>query len=255
MAKRPKRIDFTPEEVESLLQRIESQTLEISDFPLLADLLRAMVWMEGSLREKSLSIARLRAVFGIKTESARKLRKLLDPEKKAKGGVGSSDNGDAAENEQGEKASNDPAKGHGHRPASDYQEAEIIQVAHEALLKGSICPACGKGKLFNLSAGTVLRIVGQPWLNVRIYKSERLRCPNCQKVFTAKLPEELYTESRVDKTAKAIVSILKYRVLLVSVRDFETNLGNMGEQMIQSEGSLLHANPLNVGEDKSPPMA
>jgi hypothetical protein len=46
---------------------------------------------------------------------------------------------------------------------------------------------------------------------VHIYKPERLRCPICQKVFTAKLPEELYTEARADKGAKAVVSILKYR--------------------------------------------
>jgi hypothetical protein len=102
-------------------------------------------------------------------------------------------------------------KGHGHRPSSDYQQAEIIKVAHENLKKGSICPDCKKGKLFNLTPGTVIRIVGQPWLNIQLYKPERLRCPVCQKIFTAKLSEELYTESRADKTAKAIVSILKYR--------------------------------------------
>ncbi len=60
MTKRPKRLDFTAEEIETLIERIENQTLEAKDFPLLADLVRAMVWMEGSLREKSLSIVRLR---------------------------------------------------------------------------------------------------------------------------------------------------------------------------------------------------
>ena len=74
-----------------------------------------------------------------------------------------------------------------------------------------VCPNCGRGKLFNLSAGTVVRIIGSPWLKVEIYKPERLRCPVCQTIFTATLPEELYKESRVDKSAKAIVSILKYR--------------------------------------------
>jgi hypothetical protein len=65
--KRPKRLDFTPEEVEALIARIENQCLLQDDFPLLADSLRAMVWMESSLKEKSLSIARLKAIFGIKT--------------------------------------------------------------------------------------------------------------------------------------------------------------------------------------------
>lgn len=47
MVKRPKRLDFTAEEVEFLIDRIETQSLEVDDFPLLADLVRAMVWMEG----------------------------------------------------------------------------------------------------------------------------------------------------------------------------------------------------------------
>lgn len=46
-------------------------------FPLLADVLRAMVWMEGALKEKNLSITRLKAIFGIKTEKAAKLAALL----------------------------------------------------------------------------------------------------------------------------------------------------------------------------------
>ena len=58
---------------------------------------------------------------------------------------------------------------------------------------------------------TVLRIVGQPWLQVEIYQPERLRCAVCGKVFNANLPPEVATESRVDSSAKAIVSLLKYR--------------------------------------------
>lgn len=229
MKKRPKRLDFTAEEIETLIERVENQSLEANDFPLLADLIRAMVWMEGSLREKSLNITRLKAIFGIKTESAKRLKGLLQP---ANRGSDSSTNGDkdaSGSHSDGDKnLSNEPAKGHGHRPASDYQEAQLIKVAHEAFKKGSTCPACSKGKLFNLAPGTVLHVVGQPWLNVSIYKPERLRCPTCGQIFTAKLPAELYTESRIDKTAKAIVSILKYRGGMPFYRQeqIQTILGN-----------------------------
>jgi len=57
----------------------------------------------------------------------------------------------------------------------------------------------------------VLRIVGAPWLRVEIYRPERLRCSLCGKIFTAILPSELATGSRADSSAKAIVSLLKYR--------------------------------------------
>ena len=242
--KRPKRLDFTAEEIETLIMRVESQQLVSDDFPLLADLVRAMVWMGDSLREKSLSIARLKAVFGIKTESAKRLKALLGLPALGENDGGSSEgnrnvppsedtlkDGDEDKSECDENShteNNESAKGHGHHPSSDYQEAELIRIAHESIKKGAICPECGKGKLFNLTPGTVIRIVGQPWLNVQIYKPERLRCPICQKVFTAKLPEELYTESRVDKSAKAIVSILKYRggVPFYRQEQIQTILGN-----------------------------
>jgi transposase len=209
--KRPKRLDFTPEEVEALIARIENQCLLQDDFPLLADILRAMIWMESSLKEKSLSIARLKAVFGIKTESAKKLAKLLINHSSGNSSLSTENKTESPDEEPKEMGSDSSNKGHGHRPSSDYTEARIIPIAHEILKKGMLCPDCGKGKLFNLSPGTVLRITGQPWLNVEIYKRERLRCPVCQKIFTATGPMELYTEGRCDKTAKAIVSIMKYR--------------------------------------------
>ena len=246
--KKPKRIDITTEQVESLIHRIESQQLTADDFPLLADVLRAMVWLESSLKEKTLSIARLKAIFGIKTESAKKLAKLLEqtsanensesstepPEDDNKTITPSSnssmlnDADDLKDNENTSTEENKPPKGHGHRPSSDYKEAKITEIAHQTLKKADICPACNKGKLFNLTPGTVLRITGQPWLNVDIYKPERLRCALCQQIFTSKLPPELYKESRVDNAAKAIVSILKYRggVPFYRQEQIQTILGN-----------------------------
>jgi transposase len=233
--KRPKRLDFTPEQVEALIVRIENQQLHADDFPLLADILRAMIWMEGSLKEKSLSIKRLQTIFGVKTESAKKLAKLLQQTSKEEcentaddtsSDVPSSDtmqlqSDNAVEkDDETEKDSKKkkPSKGHGHRPASDYEEAKIIGIAHETLKKGSFCPKCCKGKLYSLSPGTVLRITGQPWLNVEIYKPERLRCSVCQEIFTAKLPEDLYKGSRVDKTGNCIDYEISRRGPLLSTR-------------------------------------
>jgi hypothetical protein len=73
---KPGRLDFTPEQIEALLGRIENKCLEGADYPLLADLIKAIVWMNLSLQEKELTIRRLRAVFGIKTETAKKLLNL-----------------------------------------------------------------------------------------------------------------------------------------------------------------------------------
>ncbi|MCB1113074.1 MAG: IS66 family transposase [Chlamydiia bacterium] len=193
----PGRLDFTPEQIETLLNRIEQECLEKEDYPILGDLIRAIVWMNLSLQEKDLTIRRLRSVFGIKTETAEKLLKVAG--------------GDTKSKEPKKKKKDAEKGGHGHKPTSDYTEANIVEVAHQSLKKGDQCPDCLKGKLFQLKPGSVIRIKGQPWLQVEIYKPERLRCSLCGKVFTATLPLEKVFGSRADSTAKAIVSLLKYR--------------------------------------------
>lgn len=224
--KTPGRLDFTAEEVDTLVERLNNQCLMEGDYSLLTEILRAMVWLSFSLQEKDLTIKRLRSIFGVKTESAKKLLELAQGN--ASGGEGDSQEGtddkqsnkddpkDNPEDAPGKDNSEDTPekkgpKNHGHKPSSDYTQANIIAVTHQGLKKGDSCPACLKGKLFQLKPGTVLRIVGQPWLKVEIYKPERLRCSLCGKVFTANLPSELHTGSRADDSAKAIVTLLKYR--------------------------------------------
>jgi transposase len=195
----PHQLDFTTEEIEELIARLEEKSLREKDYPLLIELIKGLVWMSLSLQEKTLSIKRLRAIFGIKTETAAKLLDLVNKGKVPK------------KKTEESKNPKEKKKGNGHRSSSEYTEAKTIKVAHQTLKRGDLCPECKKGKLFNLSPGNVLRIVGTPWLQVEIYKPERLRCSLCSKIFKATLPEEVMTGSRSDKTAKAIVSFLKYR--------------------------------------------
>jgi transposase len=226
LMKAPTHLDFSPEQIEALIERLDKQALAKEDYPVLTNLIKAIVWMNFSLQEKRLSIQRLRSIFGIKTESAKNLAKFMAQAQAAEDETSTAasnkteeqsaapdQNGEPAEDPNASTKKNPPeTKGkHGHRPASDYTQAKIIDVAHEFMKKGSPCPSCDKGKLFNLSPGTVLRIVGQPWLQVEIYRPERLRCAVCGKVFTATLPPEVVTQSRADSSAKAIVSLLKYR--------------------------------------------
>ncbi|WP_194848142.1 IS66 family transposase [Candidatus Neptunochlamydia vexilliferae] len=204
--KAPKQISLEPEKIEELIDRLEKKSLNEDDYPLLIELIKGMVWLNLSLKEKKLSIKRLRAVFGIKTETASKLLDFLEKNDPKQSDAKSSDpDGNPTEKKKKKKG------GSGHRPASDYTEARIIKIAHETLKKGDLCPDCKQGKLFNLSPGTVLQIVGAPHLQVEIYKPERLRCSLCGKTFTARLPQEIMNGTRGDRTAKAIVSLMKYR--------------------------------------------
>lgn len=241
--KSPKRLDFSPEQIETLIERLNGESLTKEDYPILANLIKAIVWMNFSLQEKQLSIHRLRAVFGIKTESAKNLAKFIKEQEAEESRSAQNteqcseasewdtkseenDNQSAAPDQEPAsdtefKGSNpgtpDPSspektkKGHGHRSSSGYTEAKNIPVPHKTLQKGDPCPSCGKGKLFNLSPGVVLHITGQPWLQVDIYNPERLRCSVCGQIFTATLPQEIMITSRADSSAKAMVSLLKYR--------------------------------------------
>lgn len=220
--KAPNRLNFTPEEIDQLISRLNNKCIKDEDYSLLTDILRAMIWLSFSLQEKELSINRLRKIFGIKTESAKKLLELAHGKSLEQNNIVDASKDNHLENEgensapdkdssAKEKPPKDKPKGHGHRPSTDYSQAKVIDVVHQALKKGDACPDCLKGRLFQLKPGTVIRIVGQPWLQVEIYRPERFRCSHCGKVFTAVLSTEITTGSRADSSAKAIVTLLKYR--------------------------------------------
>lgn len=208
--KTPNRLDFTPEEIEALVHRLDNKCLLNNDYELLTEVLRAMIWLSFSLQEKELSIKRLRSIFGIKTESAKKLLELAHGKATENQDLADSnleENGSRSESKESNRA--DKKKNHGHRPSSDYTQASVIDIPHQSLKKGDSCPECLKGRLFQLKSGTIIRIIGQPWLQVEIHKPERLRCSLCGKIFTATSPSD--AGSRADHSAKAIVTLLKYR--------------------------------------------
>ena len=214
MTVKPKNeINLTDEEISDLLDRLENHSLKEDDYQILIKLIKTLLWLNQSLKDKNLTIRRLRSMFNIKTETAERLFGLggrgkppKNPSDNAKDSS-SSDKDNASDSD----SENETPKGHGHRAASEYQNAKITLVAHETLKKGSLCPDCQKGKLFQLSPGTVLHIVGAPCLQMEIYKPERLRCSLCGKIFKAVLPEDLMKGSRAGDSAKVIVSLLKYR--------------------------------------------
>lgn len=101
-------------------------------------------------------------------------------------------------------------KGHGRHGADRFTGAKQCLVAHETLLRGQVCPECGKGKLYPLAIPAVLvRIEGLGPLVGTVYELERLRCNGCLKVFTAKPPEGVGTQ-KYDESATAMVALLRY---------------------------------------------
>lgn len=64
----PERITLTEKDLDGLVSRLEANELSDDDVSILKDVLLFSDWMQDSLSKKELTIAKLRNLFGIKTE-------------------------------------------------------------------------------------------------------------------------------------------------------------------------------------------
>lgn len=210
----PGRINLSTDELSALLDRIENKTLKEEDYPLIADLIRSLGWIYHKLDDQDINLRRLRKIFGIGNHTEKTSNLVGQQDSKDK--ESSSDTDDQGENEpQGgtdneEKKDGRKNRKSNRRSAKDFKKAIVTKIFHESLKVGERCPDCGSGNLRAVEAGKVLRITGQPWLQAHVYELERFRCNTCGKTFTAVPPEEVVRAPKYDKTAKAIVSLLKY---------------------------------------------
>lgn len=213
------RFELTPEEVEGLIQRLETEALKDSDLPTIKAIIRAYLLVIQALQDKKATIKKLlRMIFGARTEKARTvLAKISLPEKMPVG--------------KGVETSERP-RGHGRNGASAYTGAEKIAVSHPTMKTGDRCPGCERGKVYpSTNPGVFVRITGGPPLQSQVWETEKLRCNLCGEVFTAPLPEEAGTE-KYDESAGAMVGLLRYGSGLP---------WNRLEQLQESMGSPLPA--------------
>lgn len=203
------------QELEALRQRITDRKIEDKDWDLIDRYLLLLVKLShvfqyGRIRMKKIA----RMLFGKRTEKEEKKDPPENPTPPSSGGgetppgsapgkqeVGS---GSADENQDA-----DANKGHGRRPASDYQNAEtvICPLCHNK--PGELCPACGRGHLRELPIEVTIRFTGNPPVTATKYERERVRCDTCGQAFKAELPEEA-GEEKYDASAKASIVMSKY---------------------------------------------
>ena len=195
------RIDVTMEELEKVLERALKAPLDEEGYAKLKASLETFGYVLQLLENKDTTIHRLRqALFGTSTE---KTSKILPTEN---GASRAEKTGSPAVNRLPEEAS----RGHGRNGAEAYSGAKKIQVQHELLRPGDLCPHCQKGKVYHQAQPAVLvRVVGQAALAATVYELEKLRCNLCTDVFTAKAPEGVGTE-KYDETSASMIALLKY---------------------------------------------
>lgn len=189
-------------EIEKFLGRMNA-VLSPGDFELvksMTDTLRALI---STLQAAKTSIKRLKEmVFGSKTEKASTVLK------------GNAKPEAAPENSPDVKNEPEPVKekkkGHGRNGGNDYTGAKRRRVPHESLKPGDHCPCCHRGKVYELKdPGICVFVKGQAPVTAEVWESTRLRCPTCNEVFTAKLPEDVGKE-KYDATAGSMMALMKY---------------------------------------------
>jgi hypothetical protein len=183
-----------PGQLDGLLERLRTRALEETDYPLIEAVVQTLSIVRQALEQKELSIKRLRAMlFGAKTESTSTITAtekvaLRRPEGKRKG----------------------PPPGHGRRPAQSYWGARRIEVLHEQLHVGDVCPDCYTGKLYDLNKpAQLLSFTGAAPIQAELRACQRLRCGSCGVLFTAAAPEKVRADKH-DPSAASMIALLRY---------------------------------------------
>lgn len=147
MARKPTEIlELDAQELEPLLQRLESGTLDAEDYPTICALIKAYMYLLDKLEDKNTTLARLRKIlFG---SSSEKTEAVIGKPDEAPSGDAAQDHPSASSGQpEGESSTpdeGDPVKqkkpGHGRNGADAYTGAQKVQVPHESLKPGDPSP-------------------------------------------------------------------------------------------------------------------
>jgi len=206
---------------DDILRRADANELTESDCKTLWTFRDSYVQLLELIRAKSMSIGRLcKMLFGSQTE-------------KTKDVLGSVSNDNSQDSllsppeAKAEPTQKKPRKGHGRNGADAYTGAEKIEVRHESLQPGEPCPKCEKGTVYETNRPIKLvRLVGRPPIQAKIYELQKLRCNLCSELFTAQSPAGVGDE-KYDATASSMIALLKYGNGMPFYRDekLQANLG------------------------------
>ncbi len=182
------KIELTEEEINKRIDQIESLNCdqELRDFLIMT--LRAIISLDQIIGMKNTTIARLRKIFGKKSE---KSPPKTDTEK------------------QGKNVSKGRNPGQGNNGKDDYPLAtRIFHSIDDSQRPGKKCIECGKGSLSPYTPGIFIRVSGAPNLSAVIHETEKSRCNACGAIFEADFDGK--DKVKYDESSKAIIAILHY---------------------------------------------
>lgn len=190
--------EISEKQVDEIIKRAKEGKLKSEDIEIIKWGFKTLGWVYRLVDRQKISLSKLKKIlFGTRGEKHSDIIKDK-----------SSDPGKAENNK--DELQQKPSKGHGRNGASAYPGAKEKFTPHESLKPGDKCPECLKSKLYDFNRpGSVLRIKGSAPVKAITYKLQKLRCPSCQKLYTACLPKEAGTE-KYDPESGSIIALLKY---------------------------------------------
>jgi hypothetical protein len=201
------------QELQALQQRLAERKIEEKDWETLRSYLSLLlklsqVFQYGRVKMRKI----LRMLFGSRTEKEKKKKDPPDNPPSSGGENATPAPGVELRSEftpANENQSQETKKGHGRRPASDYQNAEthICPLCHNK--PGDLCPACGRGRLREMPYEIVIRFTGNPPITCNKFACQKVRCDTCGQIYKADLPPKAGDE-KYDASAKASVVVSKY---------------------------------------------
>ena len=207
MRKKPSEtIELETQQSEQLLDRV-NRTMNREDAELIRRVFESYSYVAELVDDKNMSISRLHKImFGSRSE---KKKDVLGDSDSASSGKKKDPKVDEPTNDSSKQNDKPRPRGHGRNSADEFRGGDQLMISHESLAEGDSCPECQKGTLNENAPGVFVRIVGRAPLHSTVYRTEKLRCNLCGKIFTASLPEEAGSQ-RYDETAASMIALLKY---------------------------------------------
>ena len=202
---------MNPNQIEEVLKRV-SDKMDDDDALLLRRIVESYSYISDMVEDKKTTIARLRKMmFGASTE---KTDNVVGEAEEPSDSTDANDEPEEPPDRQGDNDSpSDSDKprrpGHGRRGADNYAGGRQVEIPHPTLAAGDACPECDQGTLYEKKPGVIVRFVGQAPLQATVYRTEKLRCHVCGKVFTAPAPQGI-GDQKYDHTAASMIALLKY---------------------------------------------
>jgi transposase len=192
-------IEIDMKDLRDLLESLRPRLGE-DEYQKLKAAVDALAYVTDLVEAKGTTIQELRELlFGRTTEKTRTVLEDVGVKQAA-----------SDQERQAEAAAKPKPKGHGRNGADVFTGGEQIKVGHKDLKPGDRCPGCLKGKVYRLrDPSPLIRIVGRPPIQAKVYECENLRCNLCGEVFTAEPPEGVGLV-KYDPTAGAMIALLKY---------------------------------------------